>query len=399
MSNIENQVSFVDITGQRQEVKVDVQDYMEAADQKLSLSQHYSRKYPTAVDGATAFEQMVAASGIRLRADTARGIPASNMKEIMHGSVDKSMGTIVRGTGADRQTTAGRILFPEIMMQMINSALTENKDDYLTPWESAIALRTSVTGPRVDQPLINVTAPEGSAAQPIGQLAEPATMVSITLSERNYTIPTKAIGLQIADQALEASTIDLVGIALASQARGERIRRIEEDMANIINGDTDFGITATTFANASTFDALVTGGVVLTHKAFVKWLRKNYQKMTITHMIGDIDAALAVDSRTSKPLAVNDNSARQASFPVDYTIENLGLPSPRLLLLPTEIIGANRLVGFDSRFALHEITNVSASYSAIEEFVLRRAKGMRFDFGTALVKLYDEAFTGLTLAA
>lgn len=395
----ENEVSFVDVSGKQQTVELDVTHYMEAGEKKLSLSQLYATKYPTKVEGPTAFEQMIQSAGIRLRADTKRGIPASSMKEIYHGNLDKHAGTIVRPNGSERQTTSGRILFPEIMMQMINQTLTSNKEDYLTPWESAIALRTSVTGPRVDQPLINVTAPEGSAAQPIGQLAEPATMISITLGEKSYTIPTKAIGLQIADQALESTTIDLVGIALASQARGERIRRIEEDMANIISGDTDFGINAVTFANASTFDALVTGGVVLTHKAFVKWLRANYQKMTITHMLGDIDAALAVDSRTSKPTSDTDNSARQAAFPVDYTIENMGLPSPRLLLLPTSIIGANRLVGFDSRFGLHEITNTTASYSAIEEFALRRSRAMRFDFGISLVKLYDEAFTGITLAA
>lgn len=395
----ENTASFKDYTGARQEVKVDVTDYMEAADAKLSLSQLYARKYPTSAEQPTAFEQMIASSGIRVRADVARGIPASSMKEIFHGGMDKSMGTLTRGNGADRQTTTGRILFPEIMMQLVNEALSESKEDYLTPWEGAIALRTSVTGPRVDQPRINVTAPESSASQPISQLAEAATMVTITLSEKSYTIPTKAIGLQIADQAMEATTIDLVGIALASQARGERIRRIEEDISNIIAGDSDFGITATTFANASTFDALVTGGVVLTHKAYVKWLRANYQKMSITHILGDIDSALAIDGRTGRPQALNDSSAQQNRVNVDYSIENLGLPMPKLLLLPTSIIGANRLVGFDKRFGLHEITNVSASYSAIENFVLRRATGMRFDHGLALVKLYDEAFTGLTMAA
>jgi hypothetical protein len=285
------------------------------------------------------------------------------------------------------------------MMQMVNEFLIESKEDYLQPWESAIALRTSVTGPRVDQPLINVRAPEASAAQPISQLAEPATMVSITLNDKTYTIPTKAIGLQISDQALEAATIDLVGIALASQARGERIRRIEEDMGNIIAGSVDFGITATPFVNASTFDALVTGGVKLTHKAYVKWLRNYYQKMTLTHIFADIDTAFEIDARTGRPQSLNDSSAQMNRINVDYSIENLGLPAPKLLLLPTSIIGANRIVGFDSRIALHEITNVSASYSAVEQFILRRSSGMRMDFGISLVKLQDEAFTGLTLAA
>jgi hypothetical protein len=394
----ENEVSFVDVSGQRQQVEIDVQHYMEAGDQGLSLSQHYARKYPTAVEGPTAFEQMVASAGIRLRADVGRGIPASSMKEILHGGIDKSVGTIVRPNGADRQTTAGRILFPEIMLQMINETLTESKEDYLRPWESAIAMRTSVTGPRVDQPRVNVTAPEGSAAQPIAQLAEPAVMVSITLSDKSYTIPTKSIGLQVADQALQASTLDFVNIQLSAQARGERIRRLEEDMGNIISGDTDFGITAVTFANASTFDSNL-GANKLTHRAFVKWLRANYQKMDVTHTIGDIDALIDVDSRAGKPTSDTDSSTQANRFAVDYSIENLGLPSPTALILPTSVIGANRLVGFDRRFALHEITNVSASYSAIEEFVLRRAKAMRFDFGIALFKLYDEAFTGITLGA
>lgn len=392
-------VSFEDFTGQRHEISIDVTDYRAAADNKLSLSQHYSRKYPTRQDQPTALEQMAESAGIRLRADVARGIPASNMHEIMHGSVDKSMGTLVRPDGSDRHTVAGRLLFPEILMQTIQNSLIDNKEDYLTPWESAIALKTSVTGPRVDQPRIEVTAPMNSAAQPISQLAEAATMVSITLSDKTYTIPTKAIGLQVADQALQATTIDLVGLALTNQARGERIRRIEEDMANIIAGDVDFGIAATTFANASTFDALVTGGVVLTHKAYVKWLRANYQKMQVSHILCDIDSALAVDGRTNRPQAFNDSSTQANRVNVEYSIENLGLPAPKLLLLPTSIVGANRLIGFDSRYALHEITNVSASYSAIENFVLRRSTGMRFDFGIALVKLYDEAFTGLTMAA
>lgn len=395
----ENEVSFIDITGKRQQVEITVLDYMAAADEKLTLTQHFARKYPTAEANASTFEQMCASAGIRLRADHARGIPASSMKELYNGTVDKSMGTIVRGTGADRQTTTGRILFPEIMLQMVNEALIVSKEDYLQPWESAIAMRTSISGPRADQPRIGVTAPQDSAAQPIGQLAEPATMITITLSDKSYTVPTKAIGLQIADEALQATTIDLVGLTLAAQARGERIRRIEEDMANIIAGDVDFGIAATPFVNASTFDATVTGSVHLTHKAYVKWLRANYQKMAITHILCDIDSALEVDGRTGRPQALNDSSNQLNRFPVDYSIENLGLPQPKMLLLPTSIVGANRLVGFDSRYALHEITNVSASYSAIEEFVLRRGKGMRFDYGVALVKFQDEAFTGMTIAA
>lgn len=391
-----NKTSFKGADGKNHEVDIDVTDYLAAADQKLNLSQYYARKYQTTEDQPTAFEQMVSRAGIRLRADETRGIPASSLKEIFNGTMDKSMGTIVRGDGADRQTTTGRILFPEIMLNMIAANLIDNKDDYLMPWENAIALKTTVTGARVDQPRIDITAPMSSASMPVAQLAEPATMVTITLSGKSYVIPSKGIGLAVSDEALQATTIDLVGITMAAQARGERIRRLEEDMGNIISGDTDTGIAATTFVNASTFDSTIPSpNTKITRRAFVKWLRANYQKLSITHVLGDIDAALDLDQYANNPNGV----AGASQFNIEWGVVNLGLPKPQFLTLPTSIIGANRLVGFDKSNALHQITNVSASYSAVENFVMRRATEFRVDSGVLLVKLYDEAFQGLTLAA
>jgi len=393
-------LNITDHTGKLAEVDVDLRDYQAAGDANVSLSQYYANKYPTVEGKATAFEQMCAQSGIRVRADETTGVPATSMKEILNGPNEKYAGTIVRPDGSDRNGTAGRLLYPEVMLQLIQANLTESKEDYLQPWESAIALKTTVSSPRVDQPTIDVTAPESSKAQVIGQLAEPAVMVSITLGERAFTIPTKSIGLQIADQALEATTIDLVGLTLASQARGERIRRIEEDMGNIIFGDIDFNINAVAFKLASTFTAeTINGTTPITQRVWVKWLRENYQKMTITHVLADIDTVLDVEARDGRPTVFNDTSSQSNLMDAKYTVENMGLPTPKVLLLPTSIVGANSLVGFDSQYALHEITNVSASYQAIEQFVLRRATAMRFDFGVALFKLFDESFTGLTIGS
>lgn len=394
----ENIASFVDRTGARQEVSIDVSDYREAADHKLSLTQLYAQKYPTKEGEASALEQFAASTGIRVKADNKRGIPASSMREIIHGGVDKAAGTIVRGSGQGTATPSAKILFPEVLMQMVNEILTTNKDDVLNPWESAIAMRTNVVGPRVDQPRINLTAPEASASQPISQLSEPATMVSITLSDRSYYIPTRSIGLQISDEAQNSATIDLVALTMAAQARGERIRRLEASMVDIINGDTDLGINAVSFANASTFDSGL-GSNQLTHKAWLKWLRANYQKMTVTHILTSLDAYLDIEARTGKPTAYTDLTTVANRMPGDFTLENAGIPSPRILLVPDAIIGADRAVGFDSQYALQEIINVSASYSAIEQFVLRRATGFRIDVGNAIFKLFDDAFTGLTLGA
>jgi len=279
-------ISFEDVTGKRCEVPIDITDYKEAGLQKISLSQLYANKFPTAENSPSAFQQFCAASGIRVRPDHKRGIPASTMHEILHGGTNKYMGSIIRPDGSGRQSTSGRLLYPEVMLQLIEGTLRDNKEDYLTPWESAIALRYSVSSPRVDQPTIDVTAPEGSAASPIAQGSEPDVMVSISLSERAYKVPTKSIGLTITDEALQATTIDLVGITLAAQARGERIRRIETDMGNIINGDVDSGVAATPFALASSFTTEVINATTpITQRVFVKWLRANYQRMTVTHIL------------------------------------------------------------------------------------------------------------------
>jgi hypothetical protein len=69
-------------------------------------------------------------------------------------------------------------------------------------------------------------------------------MISITLSEATKRVPTKSIGLTVSDEALQAATLDLVGLAMTFQSREERIRMIENGLAGMMDGDTDAGETA-----------------------------------------------------------------------------------------------------------------------------------------------------------
>jgi len=394
-----SKVTFRDGDNRQQEVNIDVTDYREASDNNMSLSQLYQTKYPTNVQAeATTFEQMCASAGLRMRADKEHGIPASNMKEIMYGSHLGSPGPIVRPQGSDSDTPSSRILFPQVVMNLVESALLSNKEDYLAPWEGAIAMSTSVNSARVDQPKIDTTGPEEDAAQPISQLAEPAVMTRITLSDVAYNIPTKAIGLEISDQALEASTIDLVAISLASQARGERIRRIENDMAAMISGDIDVGIAASTFANGSTFDPLINAGTPITQLGWSKFLRSQYQTMNMTHVLMSLDTYFKIEARPGVTTVLSAPDG-ESQLPGRIQLANAGFPSPVILILPEDIVGADVALGFDSSKAMQEIINVSASYSAIENFVLRRAVSFRWDYGMILTKLHDDAFAGINLGA
>ena len=389
--------SFIDAEGSRQEVALDVTMYKAAGDAGLSLSQYLEQTYPSHPDRGSTFAQMMQSCGMYIENSMDVGIRAPSMKAVFDGSAQIMAGALVRNDGTQRNTVSGRLLFPEVILELVAANLTENKDDFLAGYEKMIAIDTSVTSPRVDQPEIDVTAPEGSRSQAIAQLAEPAIMVSITLAEKSFAIPTKSIGLLVADQALQATTLDLVGIAMSAQARGERIFMVEEQLGAMMNGDVDWGETALSSITADSLDGPgITAVGQMTQKAWIHYLRDDYRKMTIDWLMMDIDAALAIENRDGKP-TVNTDDPRSPRIDTLFSIENLSLPTPKILLMDTSFIGVNTIVGIDSRYAIRRVKNVSASYEAIEQWVMRRATAFRVDYGEMSKKLYTDAWKKMTL--
>ena len=78
-------------------------------------------------------------------------------------------------------------------------------------------------------------------------------------------------------------------------------------------------------------------------------------------------------------------------------MDNLGLTAPKILLVDTALIGANTIVGLDSRYAIRRIVNVNAAYSAIENYVMRRATSFRVDYGEISHKLMADAWKKMVL--
>ena len=146
------------------------------------------------------------------------------------------------------------------------------------------------------------------------------------------------------------------------------------------------------------YDATATTSGEPTHKAWVKYLHSNYKKLVISDVLGDIDAALAVENRTDKPVVTTDNptSRRIDAIP---SMLNLTIPDPSFLQTDTAVVGANVIVGIDRRYAMRRVVNVSAAYDAVEQYVMRRASAFRMDSGQVLTKLYPDAWTKLILTA
>jgi len=393
--------NIVDHTGSRQEVDFDVTAYRAAGENQQSLSQHLETQYPSQAGGPTTFEQCMAQAGLFVRGDRSSGIHPPTMKSVIDGNIKMDAASIVRNDGTGNNTVTGRLLFPEVIMQIIESELSESKDDLLAGYDSMIATTAFVTSPKVDQPVINVTAPQADKyrSQPIAQLAEPSALVTITLAERSHRIPTKAIGLTISDQALEATTLDLVGIAMTQQAGQERIRIVEEAIIDMTAATADVdtdpdGVGLTAFEAKSLDATQVAGG--MTQKAWIHFLRDNYRTMSVSHIMCDIDTAMAIENRVGKPINATDdpNSPRIDSL---FSVMNLGIASPRVLLMDTAVIGAQTVVGLDSRYAIRRIVNVNAAYSAIENYVMRRATSFRVDYGEISHKLMADAWKKMVL--
>ena len=389
--------SFIDASGQRQEVTLEVTAYKAAAEHGLSLSQYLERTYPSHPDHGSTFGQFMQSAGLYVKPDASTGLRSPSLKDVLEGNAAIMAGPLVRNDGSARNGIAGRLLYPQVMLELVAAALTDDYADFLGGYNQMIALTTNVTSNIVDQPTITTTAPEASRSQPIAQLAEPSTMVSITLSEKTFRIPRKSIGLVVADEALSATTLDLVGIITQAQARGERIFMVEEQLGAMINGDVDWGETALSSITADSLDPTgITAAGQMTHKAWVHYLHDDYRKIAIDWIMCDLDTAMAIENRTGKPTIATDNpnSPRIDSL---FTISNLSIPAPKVFLLDTTFIGANTIVGIDSRYAIRRVVNVSAAYNAIEEWVMRRATAMRVDYGEMSKKLYTEAWKKMTL--
>ena len=393
----QSKVKIRDTNGQLQEVDLNLSMYDDAARRGLSLSQHLTHLYGGQTDEAqygSVISQVMQNNGLLLGYDHRTGLRAPTMHEVLNQGI--SMSAITNTDGNDR-TPAGRILFPEIVLRTIEAELRESKDDYFRNYENMVAMTQVINGPRFEQPTINVTYPENSPSNRISELAEPDAMVSITTASVTRKVPTKSIGLMISDEALSTTTLDLVNIVMQAQARGERYRMVQEQLTAILQGDPDWNETGLTGYTAASLDPAIVAAGNITHKAWVKFLRKDFRRKSINYAIADIDTAMAIESRTGKPTRDTVFYGDGSNFALDMTVDNLNARQIPVFLVDTAVTGANTVVALDTRFGIRRVVNVTANYSAVQEYVLRKAKAFRIDYAEMAHTLYKEAFEKMAL--
>ena len=381
------------------EIEVNPKDYHQAQELGLNLSQYLSRLHGHKTDekayGAV-FSQCMQAAGMFLRGDETTGLRAPNLKEVFNDKINFS--GITAGTGSDTSTASSRLLYPETILRVMESELREDESDFLNTWNRMVANTLTIDQPKFDQPIIDARHNEATRSKAISQGTEPANMVGITASDVSRRVPLKSIGLTITDEAQAAVTLDLVTLVMSAQSRGERIANVHELLNGILNGDVDMAETGIdsegTFAG---LDPAITKAGQMSHIGLVKFLREDYKTIQPNLLLMSLDTAFAVEARTGKPVVANRYDPSGTNFPVEPTVDNLLTNAPPILIVDPEVIGANVIIGLDTRYGIRRVVNVAASYSAIEQFVMRRVTSFRVDYGETAYTLYKPAFKKRTL--
>ncbi|MCK5615532.1 hypothetical protein KAR91_77425 [Candidatus Pacearchaeota archaeon] len=397
--------SFIDKNGERQQIELSPEMYRAAKDANHTFRQYINRKYETTLESkADTFTQFCASEGLIFTHDKEMGLRSSTLKNIFDGAVNMEAAGVIR----EVSPVGSRVLFPAALLEYVENKLSVDRESMPSVFERMIAVDTTVANARVEQPQINFSSkkdgPEDKLSQPVGQLALPANMVSITASERTFKIPTNALGMTISDEALNSTTLDLVGMALTRQAEIERNARSGDAIEAMLNGDVDTGADssnniAVPGVNADVYDSTITLDGELTQKAWVKWLYANLLIRRLDWIVCDVDTALIIEGRTNKPTTATDDPTSDridTLFTIQYPnlVENVNM----FIVDDSITWPANGILGLDSRYAIGRITNSEAEYSAVERFALRKGEGLRFDFGEIYYKPFkNEPFARLDL--
>lgn len=384
-------IKYRNNSGKLVEKNVDHTIYKEAADQKLTVPDLLMRKCGDAdLSFGTPFEQALLHSGLIDRKHRPAGMVAPSMKDIMTENINMSA---IRSPDGNNTAISARMLFPQVILEVMRDYLTEDKGDFINGYNAMVGLTENVTSARVDQPTIDVRANENVSEGQIAQLSEPPALVNITVGDTTHRIPTDSIGLLISDEALESTSLDLVNIAMSAHARGKRIRMVESNIKNMVFGDADIGMNALPTVTAQSFDSAITANGEITRRAWLKWLRDGYQKRSINSVMMTLDTYFQLED----VLLPKNYSVELRQTSVGNNLMNMMVAPQNILIVDPSVVGEGVVVGLDSRYAIRRFVNVSASYEAIENFVLRRAKAFRVDHGEMSRRLYDEAWSVMEL--
>ena len=377
-----------DATGAIAEVDVDLNLFRAAADGGSAHGlRHLDNTIQTRPDDLTPSQQVYAQAGLHRRDITlkaAMGLDA------------------YQGASTQDNSITGRLVTQAFLMDAIEASLRSSDYGIMGVFNSKAAVTDSINGTKFERPILNYSRPAAGRSKAIAQLSEPTSMLLLTASDRSFKIPGTAIGIEYSDQVAQSVSLPIVTLSMQRQAEEEALERIEDQMLAFLNGDSDLDMPALASVsgavkNAKTdYDSGLSAGV-LSQKAWVNWLFDGSRKRRIDTVITDLAGALAIENRTGRQNVQGDNATSKRIDTLESVINPTWPDRVDVVISQDPNWPANTIVGFDSRYGYHVVTSTSLAYSALEEFAIRRSTKMRIDSGSISYRLFDDAWSVLTL--
>ena len=309
-----------------------------------------------------------------------------------------------QGASTQDNSITGRLVTQAFLMDAIESSLRSSDYGIMGVFNSKAAATDSINGTKFERPILNYSRPAAGRSKSIAQLSEPTSMLLLTASDKSFKIAGSSIGIEYSDQIAQTITLPIVTLSMQRQAEEEALERVEDQMLAFLNGDTDLDMVALASVtgavkNAKTnYDSTLTAGK-LSQVAWVGWLFNGSRKRRIDTIITDLAGALAIENRSGRPTPGSDNATSKRIDTLDTVINPSWPDRVDVIISQDPNWPANTVVGFDSRYGYHVVNSTSMSYSAMEEFAIRRSTKMRIDSGSISYRLFDDAWSVLTLTA
>ena len=400
---------FLDADRKPQDVNLTEQGtmaiYRAAEENRQTLRQYLASTYPTHPDDPDVFTQMCLHAGLRFRKNDLTGVPASSLYDVLDPKA-----TNTNQTGGSTISAPlvpdSRLLFPAAVMEAVNAAMTTKENEAMAAFEGCLAWTETIGSKRWEQPVISMDGkmgPEDSSWTRVGQNALPALMLGITAADVTRTIPTMAIGMQISQDALQATSLDILSRTLQHFYKKADYAEWVAWFAKILSGDDDAvnvpmatAKSALSSVTAASYDSGITSAGVMSQQAWLDILYADFLTMVPTHLICDINGAIAIDNRDDRPTNVQDNSTDRLDVPMNMVYPKFD-GGIQTIALPTTAWTANTLMFFDKSEAIGKVISLAAQWEALEQVVMRKTTQLRFDRGYILLRLYDSAFRVITM--
>ena len=356
-------------------------------------------RYPTPVGMPTAAEQLFAQCGLYRKNDMRNGIKSAKIRNVLEG-----MGGVELEAAGTAPGNVGisRFVAPAAVLAAVQNDLYEDRSGALAAFKNLVGVHQTVASNRYERPVFNYDEARNSRAKPIAQLSEPTSVGLLTAAESSGTIPVYSYGLEVSDQAVEYFSFAEVQKCLSIMATYDIAERADALLITMINGDADVGMGALSGVSgavqkANTLDSTISAAGALTQKAWMLWLAQHSKRAPITHIITDINGAMAIQGRTGRPTVQGDNPNSPRIDTIEAVSNDLWPAQMPVYIVTDPNFPANTILGISKPNAIAMFESSNANYSSVEQFVTRRSTKFRVDFGFTAMRFYDRAFHVLSL--